>query len=364
MKLRKRAWQGREVPLEPESWSLFTSAGLGPRRSSSRASSCDRPGRHRGGADAAPARVLVALALNGVPIDVLAERLGTTRGALYKTLHDARRKLRRHLEERGSFARHRAGGDDLMKRPELKQALGRLLGPAEPEIGCDECFDQLDRYVELELAGRRDRRRDSRASEPTSTAAPPAARSTRACARSSAASRRCSRLRKNGARPRHQVGVTQMIFYGLTVVAAAGRVMRPRSASEQLVAAARRHVGDRPARVVDVGTGSGAIAIAIAAGAARMPRSGRPTRAWPRSPSPAPTCASISLDDRVSSGTATCSTRSPARIDLMVANLPYLPRRGGEPATRNSPASPRRPSSPRATASTPIAPLSPPAGSA
>ena len=41
--------------------------------------------------------MLVALALNGVPIDVLAERLGTTRGALYKTLHDARRKLRTHL---------------------------------------------------------------------------------------------------------------------------------------------------------------------------------------------------------------------------------------------------------------------------
>jgi hypothetical protein len=40
-----------------------------------------------------------------------------------------------------------------MERPELKQALGRLLGPAEPEVGCDECFDQLDRYVELELAG-------------------------------------------------------------------------------------------------------------------------------------------------------------------------------------------------------------------
>jgi RNA polymerase sigma-70 factor (ECF subfamily) len=38
--------------------------------------------------------VFVALALNGVPIDVLAERLGSTRGALYKTLHDARRKLR------------------------------------------------------------------------------------------------------------------------------------------------------------------------------------------------------------------------------------------------------------------------------
>jgi hypothetical protein len=38
-------------------------------------------------------------------------------------------------------------------RPDLKQALGRLLGPAEPEISCDECFEQLDRYVELELAG-------------------------------------------------------------------------------------------------------------------------------------------------------------------------------------------------------------------
>lgn len=35
----------------------------------------------------------------------------------------------------------------------VKHELGRLLGPAEPEIGCDECFDQLDRYVELEVAG-------------------------------------------------------------------------------------------------------------------------------------------------------------------------------------------------------------------
>jgi len=37
----------------------------------------------------------------GAPIDVLAERLSTNRGALYKTLHDARRKLRRHLEVKG-----------------------------------------------------------------------------------------------------------------------------------------------------------------------------------------------------------------------------------------------------------------------
>lgn len=30
--------------------------------------------------------------------------------------------------------------------------LGRLLGPEEPELTCEECFDQLDHYVELELA--------------------------------------------------------------------------------------------------------------------------------------------------------------------------------------------------------------------
>ena len=45
--------------------------------------------------------VLVAITLNGVPIDVLAERLNTTRGALYKTLHDARQKLRAHLAAQG-----------------------------------------------------------------------------------------------------------------------------------------------------------------------------------------------------------------------------------------------------------------------
>ena len=41
----------------------------------------------------------------------------------------------------------------MTERPDLKQALGRLLGPAEAEIGCDECFNVLDHYVELELAG-------------------------------------------------------------------------------------------------------------------------------------------------------------------------------------------------------------------
>ena len=103
VKLRKRAWQGRELPLEPEAWSLVRrAAGPARTRRSSRAS-CSRRCSRRSATMLTPHQreVLVALALNGVPIDVLAERLGTTRGALYKTLHDARQKLREHLAERG-----------------------------------------------------------------------------------------------------------------------------------------------------------------------------------------------------------------------------------------------------------------------
>ena len=102
VRLRKRAWQARELPVEPETWNLFANLDL----------ELDAQIEQRellsalqtAIADALTPnqrQVLVALALNGVPIDVLAERLETTRGALYKTLHDARHKLRRHLGERG-----------------------------------------------------------------------------------------------------------------------------------------------------------------------------------------------------------------------------------------------------------------------
>jgi len=54
----------------------------------------------------------VAVALDGVPIDVLAERLGSTRGALYKTIHDARKKLRAHLAESGLRFEADGGGTE------------------------------------------------------------------------------------------------------------------------------------------------------------------------------------------------------------------------------------------------------------
>jgi RNA polymerase sigma-70 factor (ECF subfamily) len=101
VKLRRRAWQGREIPLEPESWSLFSS-GMEPDESAEQSELLAT--LQRAIAEVLTPhqrRVLVALALNGVPIDVLAERLNTNRGALYKTLHDARRKLRRYFDQRG-----------------------------------------------------------------------------------------------------------------------------------------------------------------------------------------------------------------------------------------------------------------------
>jgi RNA polymerase sigma-70 factor, ECF subfamily len=100
VKMRKRAWQQREVPLEAETWDVIPSAMLEPAEEAEQSELLSRV-RHamETTLTAHQRRVLVALALNEVPIDILAERLGTTRGALYKTLHDARRKLRAALDE-------------------------------------------------------------------------------------------------------------------------------------------------------------------------------------------------------------------------------------------------------------------------
>jgi RNA polymerase sigma-70 factor (ECF subfamily) len=100
VKLRKRAWQGREIPLEPEEWTVLSAGGPTPDATAEQRELLER--LHDGIRDALTPhqrQILVAVALNDVPIDVLAERLSTTRGALYKTLHDARQKLREYLEK-------------------------------------------------------------------------------------------------------------------------------------------------------------------------------------------------------------------------------------------------------------------------
>lgn len=102
VKLRRRAWQERELPLEPDAWPAFASHAPSPGEhlaesellDALRHAIADRLSAHQ-------REVLVAITLNAIPIDVLAERLNTTRGALYKTLHDARKKLRTQLAADG-----------------------------------------------------------------------------------------------------------------------------------------------------------------------------------------------------------------------------------------------------------------------
>jgi RNA polymerase sigma-70 factor, ECF subfamily len=101
VKVRRRAWQGREIPLEEEAWSVLADAGAGAGGAAEDAELFAALREEIERLTPRQREVLVAVALNGVPIDVLAERLGSTRGALYKNLHDARRKLRAALAARG-----------------------------------------------------------------------------------------------------------------------------------------------------------------------------------------------------------------------------------------------------------------------
>jgi RNA polymerase sigma-70 factor (ECF subfamily) len=102
VKLRRRPWHGRELPLEPERWPRFADARASPEADAVRGELLEAV-RRAIDEELTPHQreVLVAVALNGVPIDVMAERLGSTRGALYKTIHDARQKLRRRLQADG-----------------------------------------------------------------------------------------------------------------------------------------------------------------------------------------------------------------------------------------------------------------------
>jgi RNA polymerase sigma-70 factor (ECF subfamily) len=97
VELRRRAWQGQELPTATVAMNLFgdPDAALEQRELLNTVQEeIDRLTPHQ-------RDVLVALAVNDVPIDVLAERRGTSRGALYKTLRDARVKLRRHVAAAG-----------------------------------------------------------------------------------------------------------------------------------------------------------------------------------------------------------------------------------------------------------------------
>jgi RNA polymerase sigma-70 factor, ECF subfamily len=102
VKARRRAWREREVPLDADDWTRLPAPGAGPARALEESELMAAVRRAIDEALTPHQRlVLVSVTLEDVPIDVLADRLGTTRGAVYKTLHDARRKLRAELAQEG-----------------------------------------------------------------------------------------------------------------------------------------------------------------------------------------------------------------------------------------------------------------------
>lgn len=113
-------------------------------------------------------------------------------------------------------------------------------------------------------------------------------------------------------------------FHGVPLRTAPGSVMTPRRTTEQLVAAALERLPGHPARVVDVGTGSGAIAIALAAAAPEA-------EVWATDTSPGAVALARAnvrrhrLSGRVHVRNGDLLEPVPDGIDLVVANLPYLP---------------------------------------
>jgi release factor glutamine methyltransferase len=110
-------------------------------------------------------------------------------------------------------------------------------------------------------------------------------------------------------------------FHGLTFITDPGRVFTPRATTEALVDAALDRLGDRPARVADVGTGSGAVAITLALRAPGI-------EVWASD-----TCgralalASLNateLGAQVHLVKGDLLEGLPRDLDLIVANLPYL----------------------------------------
>jgi release factor glutamine methyltransferase len=114
----------------------------------------------------------------------------------------------------------------------------------------------------------------------------------------------------------------QTQFHGLTFVSDPGRVFTPRPRTERLVDAALDRLAGRAARVADVGTGSGAIAITLALRAPQI-------EVWASDTcSRALTLARLNaerLGAQVHCVKGDLLERIPHGLDLIVANLPYLP---------------------------------------
>ncbi|HEX6052475.1 MAG TPA: sigma-70 family RNA polymerase sigma factor [Gemmatimonadaceae bacterium] len=100
--LRRHAWRHRKVELDDTVWDRLPDGAPPPLERIQNAEVLGILARAvREQLTERQRLVFQSVTLDDVPIDVLAERLGSTRGAIYKTLHDARGKLRRVLADAG-----------------------------------------------------------------------------------------------------------------------------------------------------------------------------------------------------------------------------------------------------------------------
>jgi release factor glutamine methyltransferase len=113
-------------------------------------------------------------------------------------------------------------------------------------------------------------------------------------------------------------------FHGLDLATARGRVMTPRATSEGLVDAAIALAGHRPARIADVGTGSGAVATALAVALPNAKVVATDTCADAVLLARA-NVARLGVADRVDVLHSSLLESVAGPLDLVVANLPYLP---------------------------------------
>jgi release factor glutamine methyltransferase len=113
-------------------------------------------------------------------------------------------------------------------------------------------------------------------------------------------------------------------FYDLELLAAPGRVFTPRPASERLVTAALDRIDGVPMHVADVGTGSGAVAVALAVNKPNV-------EVWATDTNPdavtlaRENAARHGVGDRVHVVQGSILDPVSAAVELVVANLPYLP---------------------------------------
>src|SRR2546425_9651039 len=126
-------------------------------------------------------------------------------------------------------------------------------------------------------------------------------------------------------------------FHGLEFLTAPGRVFTPRATTEALVDAALAHIDGQPVRIADVGTGSGVVGVTLAV---QSPNA----EVWATDTSDAAVelaranAEKHGVADRVHVLRGDLLEPVPESVDLVVANLPYLP--AGRPRPRYDPQPP------------------------